>query len=84
MRLNATLSPWLLATPMRLRPLMNEQDFRLAARIGLVELALAGCGPVADHKYHSYPDLPNARPAIPFNSPTLPRNSCTSLRASSS
>ncbi|MEI6028945.1 MAG: amidohydrolase, partial [Betaproteobacteria bacterium] len=25
--LNATLSPWLLATPMRLRPLMTEQDF---------------------------------------------------------
>ena len=36
MGLNATLSPWLLATPMRLRPWMTEQDCRLAARIGLV------------------------------------------------
>ena len=39
--LNATLTPWLTATPMRLRPLMNENDFRLAARIGLLELLRA-------------------------------------------
>jgi cytosine/adenosine deaminase-related metal-dependent hydrolase len=66
MGLNATLSPWLLATPMRLRPLMTEQDFRLAARIGLVELALSGCGTVADHNYHYYPDMPYDSSAILF------------------
>ena len=64
--LNATLSPWLLATPMRLRPLMTEQDFRLAARIGLVELALSGCGTVADHNYHYYPDMSYDSSAILF------------------
>ncbi|MDB5953808.1 amidohydrolase family protein [Ramlibacter sp.] len=65
--LNATLTPWLLATPMRLRPAMTEQDFRLAARIGLVELALSGCGTVADHNYHYYPDMPYDSSAILFD-----------------
>ena len=64
--LNATLSPWLTATPMRLRPRMTEHDFRLAARIGLVELALSGCGTVADHNYHYYPDMPYDSSAILF------------------
>lgn len=64
--LNATLTPWLTATPMRLRPLMTEQDFRLAARIGLLELALSGCGTVADHNYHYYPDMPYDSSAILF------------------
>lgn len=64
--LNATLTPWLLATPMRLRPLMDEHDFRLAARIGLLELALSGCGTVADHNYHYYPDMPFDSSAILF------------------
>lgn len=64
--LNATLTPWLAATPMRLRPLMTEHDFRLAARIGLVELALSGCGTVADHNYHYYPDMPYDSSAILF------------------
>jgi cytosine/adenosine deaminase-related metal-dependent hydrolase len=64
--LNATLTPWLTATPMRLRPLMTEQDFRLAARIGLVELALSGCGTVADHNYHYFPDMPYDGSAILF------------------
>ncbi len=64
--LNATLGPWLLATPMRLRPAMGEQDFRLAARIGLVELALSGCGTVADHNYHYFPDMPYDSSAILF------------------
>jgi 8-oxoguanine deaminase len=65
--LNATLTPWLTATPMRLRPHMNEQEFRLAARIGLVELALSGCGTVADHNYHYYPDMPYDSSAILFD-----------------
>jgi len=64
--LNATLTPWLQATPMRLRPLMTEGDFRLAARIGLVELALSGCGTVADHNYHYWPGMPYDGSAILF------------------
>jgi 8-oxoguanine deaminase len=64
--LNATLTPWLAATPMRLRPLMDEHDFRLAARIGLVELALSGCATVADHNYHYFPDMPFDGSAILF------------------
>ena len=64
--LNATLTPWLGATPQRLRPLMTENDFRLAARIGLLELALSGCGTVADHNYHYYPGMPYDSSAILF------------------
>jgi 8-oxoguanine deaminase len=64
--LNATLTPWLTATPIRLRPLMSEQDFRLAARIGLVELALSGCGTVADHNYHYFPGMPFDGSAVLF------------------
>jgi cytosine/adenosine deaminase-related metal-dependent hydrolase len=64
--LNATLTPWLTATPMRLRPLMNEHDFRLAARIGLVELALSGCGTVSDHNYHYFPNMPFDSSAVLF------------------
>jgi 8-oxoguanine deaminase len=66
MGLNATLTPWLSATPMRLRPLMTEDDFRLAARIGLIELALSGCATVADHNYHYFPDMPYDGSAILF------------------
>lgn len=65
--INATLSPWLQATPMRLRPLMDEKAFRLAARIGLIELALSGCGTVADHNYHYYPGMPFDGSAILFD-----------------
>ena len=64
--INATLGPWLVATPMRLRPLMDEHQFRLAARIGLVELALSGCATVADHNYHYYPNMPYDSSAILF------------------
>ena len=64
--LNATLGPWLAATPLRLRPTMNEQHFRLAARIGMVELALSGCATVADHNYHYYPGMPFDASAILF------------------
>jgi 8-oxoguanine deaminase len=64
--INSTLTPWLTATPMRLRPHMNENEFRLGARIGLLELALSGCGTVADHNYHYYPDMPYDSSAILF------------------
>ena len=64
--INATLTPWLTATPMRLRPRMDEDMFRLAARIGLVELALSGCATVADHNYHYYPGMPYDSSAILF------------------
>jgi len=56
--LNATLTPWLAATPYRFRAGFDAQRFRLAARIGLVELALSGCGTVADHNYLYYPGMP--------------------------
>ena len=56
--INQTLTPWLSATPLRLRPVMTQEMFRLAARIGLVELALSGCATVADHNYHYFPGMP--------------------------
>ena len=56
--LNATLTPWLAATPSRFRAGFDAQRFRLAARIGLIELALSGCGTVADHNYFYYPGMP--------------------------
>lgn len=64
--INATLTPWLTATPLRLRPLMDEAMFRLAARIGLIELALSGCATVADHNYHYWPGMPYDSSAILF------------------
>ena len=41
--------------------------FRLAARIGLVELALSGCATVADHNYHYVPGMPYDGSAILFD-----------------
>ena len=64
--LNATLRPWLAATPYRYRAGFDAQRFRLAARIGLVELALSGCGTVADHNYLYYPSMPFDGSAILF------------------
>lgn len=65
--INATLTPWLQATPLRMRPWMDEEMFRLAARIGLVELALSGCATVADHNYHYFPGMPYDGSAILFD-----------------
>lgn len=65
--LNATLTPWLAATPYRFRAGFDAQRFRLAARIGLVELALSGCGTVADHNYLYYPGMPFDASAILFD-----------------
>ena len=65
--LNATLTPWLAATPYRFRAGFDAQRFRLAVRIGLVELALSGCGTVADHNYLYYPGMPFDASAILFD-----------------
>ena len=53
--INATLTPWLAATPYRFRAAFDAKLFRLAARIGMIELALSGCATVADHNYLYYP-----------------------------
>jgi cytosine/adenosine deaminase-related metal-dependent hydrolase len=64
--LGLSLTPWLGATPYRFRGAFDETTFRLAARIGLVELALSGCGTVADHNYLYYPGMPYDTSAILF------------------
>ncbi|NML97320.1 amidohydrolase family protein [Paraburkholderia sp. RP-4-7] len=64
--LDATLTPWLAATPYRFRALFDERRFRLAARIGLIELARSGCATVADHNYMYYPGMPFDSSAILF------------------
>jgi cytosine/adenosine deaminase-related metal-dependent hydrolase len=65
--INATLTPWLAAVPYRYRAAFDEARFRLAARIGLVELALSGCGTVADHNYLYWPDMPFDGSAVVFD-----------------
>ena len=64
--LNASLTPWLAATPYRFRALFDAERFRLAARIGLIELARSGCTTVADHNYVYYPGMPFDSSAILF------------------
>ncbi|GIZ50513.1 amidohydrolase family protein [Noviherbaspirillum aridicola] len=61
-----TLTPWLAATPYRFRARFDERLFRLAARIGLVELLRSGCGTVADHNYLYYPGMDFDTSAILF------------------
>ena len=53
--INASLTDWLMAVPIRYRGRFDETTFRTAARIGLVELALSGCGTIADHNFVYYP-----------------------------
>jgi 8-oxoguanine deaminase len=65
--LNASLTPWLAATPYRFRASFNEQRFRLAARIGMIELMRSGCTTVADHNYVYYPGMPFDSSAILFD-----------------
>ena len=65
--LNATLTPWLAATPYRFRAGFDAERFRLAARIGLIELMLSGCGTVADHNYLYYPGMSFDASAILFD-----------------
>ncbi len=64
--INASLTPWLAATPYRYRAKFDEHLFRLAARIGLVELMRSGCATVADHNYLYYPGMPYDTSAILF------------------
>lgn len=49
--LNAPLEPWLLQVPFRWWPYLDEHSFRIAATIGLAELALSGATTVCDHHY---------------------------------
>ncbi|WP_151980206.1 amidohydrolase family protein [Acinetobacter guerrae] len=56
--LNQSLTPWLASTPYRFRGAFDEESFRLAARIGLIELLRSGCGTVADHHYLYWPNMP--------------------------
>jgi len=64
--INASLTPWLAATPYRFRASFDEHLFRLAVRIGLVELMRSGCATVADHNYLYYPGMPYDTSAILF------------------
>lgn len=64
--LNLSLTDWLAATPYRYRASFDEKLLRLAARIGLIELARSGCGTVADHHYLYYPGMPYDSSAILF------------------
>ena len=62
------LVPWLAAVPVRYRRHFDrEQVLRIAARVGLVELALSGCSTVADHQYHNYPGMPFDASAVVFD-----------------
>ena len=56
--LNQSLTPWLASTPYRFRGAFDEDSFRLAARIGLIELLRSGCATVADHHYLYWPNMP--------------------------
>ncbi|GLK92212.1 amidohydrolase family protein [Pseudomonas turukhanskensis] len=64
--LNQSLTPWLAATPYRFRGAFDEHSFRLAVRIGLLELVRSGCATVADHHYLYYPGMPFDSAAILF------------------
>ncbi len=64
--INASLTPWLAATPYRFRAAFNEERFRLAVRIGMIELIRSGCTTIADHNYVYYPGMPFDSSAILF------------------
>jgi cytosine/adenosine deaminase-related metal-dependent hydrolase len=64
--INLPLTDWLGTTPYRYKSKFNEKLFRIAARIGLVELARSGCGTVADHNYLYYPGMSFDTSAILF------------------
>ncbi len=66
--INLALVPWLAAVPVAYRRHFDhEEALRVAARVGLVELMLSGCGTVADHQYHHYPDMPFDASAAVFD-----------------
>ncbi|MFY9509840.1 MAG: amidohydrolase family protein [Rubrivivax sp.] len=65
--INLALVPWLAAVPVPYRRFFDgDEALRIAARVGLVELALSGCSTVADHQYHYYPGMPFDASAIVF------------------
>lgn len=49
--MNLPLEPWLAAVPYTFWPRIDEETLRVAARIGLAELALSGATTVCDHHY---------------------------------
>jgi cytosine/adenosine deaminase-related metal-dependent hydrolase len=66
--INLALVPWLAAVPVAYRKHFDHEDaLRVAARVGLVELMLSGCGTVADHQYHYYPGMPYDASAVVFD-----------------
>ena len=66
--LDMALVPWLAAVPVKYRRHFDgEHSLRIAARIGLVELALSGCSTVADHQYHYWPGMPFDASAAVFD-----------------
>ena len=65
--INQALVPWLASVPVPYRRFFDgEEALRIAARVGLVELALSGCSTVADHQYHYYPGMPFDASAVVF------------------
>lgn len=65
--INLPLVQWLAAVPVPYRRFFDrEEALRIAARVGLVELALSGCSTVADHQYHYYPGMPFDASAVVF------------------
>lgn len=65
--LNQNLSAWLATTPYRFRGAFDETTFRIAVRIGLIELLRSGCATVADHHYLYWPKMPFDGAAILFD-----------------
>ena len=65
--LNQSLTSWLASTPYRFRGAFDEGTFRIAARIGLIELLRSGCATVADHHYLYWPNMPFDGAAILFD-----------------
>lgn len=57
------LEPWLMTVPLRWWPMIDEDALRVAARIGLSELALSGATTVCDHHY-LYSDRLEYDPAL--------------------
>lgn len=65
--IDLALVPWLAAVPVKYRRHFDKEEvLRIAARVGLVELALSGCTTVADHQYHYYPGIPFDASAVVF------------------
>lgn len=64
--LNTALREWLREVPSRYRRFVDEDTFRVAARLGMIELMLSGCATIADHNYIYYPGMPFDSGAILF------------------